>query len=357
MMIGTPTSPRMDIAYIIDPRFPGGTSAAVVSELRVVAALGTVVVHAITSKMFGEKSISTKIRAVLRELDVQMVWDAPKINADLVIWHNPSFLKFQDSFASRIVCRHLIVVTHENFYRPGQVEAYDVGHCHDLIDKSTLALRKSIAPISPYNRETVLDWFQLGGIPSGWDVLPQDWFNICDFDYQTPTSSPRDRRGRHSRPGMEKFPSPQDMNNCFPAHSDANVILGADLFTKDPIPANHWDLHPFGGLDISSYFEMIDFMVYFTAPTWRESFGRVLAEAIAAGKVVISDAGTAATFGGGVIAADPKDVDRIIGQFLRSPEQYQEHVTMAQSLLRAFAPEKFRDRFLTLTGSEIGARP
>lgn len=356
MMKGTPTSPCNDIAYIIDPRFPGGTSAAVVSELRVVAALGEVKVHAITSKMFGQKSVSPKIRAVLRELDLQMVWDAPQINADLVIWHNPSFLKFQDSFASRIMCRHLIVVTHENFYRPGQVEAYDVGHCHELIDKSALALRKSIAPISPYNRETVLDWFQLGGIPQGWDVLQEDWFNICDFDYHAPTEAPRDRRGRHSRPGMEKFPNPRDMMACFPAHAESNVILGADLFINSPTPIAHWDLHPFGGLDISGYFEMIDFMVYFTAPTWRESFGRVLAEAIAAGKVVISDPGTAATFGGGVIGAAPKDVDAIIGQFLGSPEQYQEHVTMAQSLLRSFAPDKFRDHFLTTIGQQIGVR-
>ena len=41
---------------------------------------------------------------------------------------------------------------------------------------------------------------------------------------------------------------------------------------------------------------MIDFFVYFTAPTWQESFGRVVAEAIAAGKVVLTNPDIGATF-------------------------------------------------------------
>ncbi len=69
---------------------------------------------------------------------------------------------------------------------------------------------------------------------------------------------------------------------------------------------------PFRGIDVDEFFEAIDFVIYFTSPTWRESFGRVLAEAIAAGKIVISDEQTASSFGGAVISATPKEVDNVI---------------------------------------------
>ena len=63
---------------------------------------------------------------------------------------------------------------------------------------------------------------------------------------------------------------------------------------------------------MADFLSGIDFFVYFTNPNWRESFGRVIAEAIAAGKLVITDPGTAATFGDAVVASDGADVDGII---------------------------------------------
>jgi glycosyltransferase involved in cell wall biosynthesis len=74
----------------------------------------------------------------------------------------------------------------------------------------------------------------------------------------------------------------------------------------------------------------------------RESFGRVLAEAIAAGKVVITDPGTAATFGPAVVASDGSDVDAIIAGFVADPARYQAFVRAAQARLSAFSADSFR---------------
>ncbi len=76
----------------------------------------------------------------------------------------------------------------------------------------------------------------------------------------------------------------------------------------------------------------------------------MLAEAIGAGKLVISDPDTAATFGGGVISALPEEVDDIIRRYIERPGDYVAHVQKAQSNLGAFSP----DSFLKLQGSIFG---
>ncbi|MFV2036856.1 MAG: hypothetical protein ACC646_04645, partial [Paracoccaceae bacterium] len=325
------------VAYVIDPRFPGGTSSAVASELAATSRMARVHVHAITSKMFKNRGVAPQLEQALDELGLSLIWDAELISADIVIWHNPSFLKFQKSLNSRIVARHLIVVTHENFLRPGQVEGFDVHQCLEQIDRASLALRKSIAPISPHNRATVRDWMQADNRLARWSVLPQDWFNICEFEMLRPAPDPSDRRGRHSRPGFEKFPGLPDMDACFPRHARANVILGADTFLGERLHRPHWQMLPFRSIEVDQFFQMIDFVVYFTSPTWRESFGRVLAEAVAAGKLVISDPETASVFGGAVIGAAPRDVDQIIKRHIQQPGEFRSHVTGAQKKLRAFS--------------------
>lgn len=333
--------PSQSIAYVIDPRFSGGTSTAVAAELRAVAGFARVTVHAVESQMFSGRTVAPVLARVLADLRLELEWDSETISADLVILCNPVFLKFQTSLGKRIIARHLVVVTWENFLLPGGSDAFDVGHCLAQIDGASLALHKSLAPVSPYNRATVEGWLDQNRPASGWSVLDRNWVSIFDGPRQLPTATPADRRGRLSRPGAEKFPLLRDMDLCFPEHADLNVILGADAFLHPDLHRPHWKLYPFRGIEVAQFFAMIDFMVYFTAPTWRESFGMVLAEAIAAGKVVISDPQTAATFSGAVIAAQPGDVDRIIAGFIADPAGYRRQVERAQAGLAQYSGAAF----------------
>lgn len=333
------------IAYVLDPRFPGGTSSAVAAELKVAAGFGQITVHAIESSMFRGRTVAPVLEAALGDLGIEPLWDAPVIAADLVILHNPAFLKFQRHFGTRILCRDLIVVTHENFVRPGGQEGFDAASCLQLIDRATMALRMHIAPVSASNRRTVADWLARLGAPAGWQLLPDDWFNICAFGTMPATAAPADRRGRHSRAGFEKFPSLDVLDRCFPAHAEANVILGADSLISQGVARPHWRLLLFGALDIERYFGLIDFMVYFTSSAWRESFGRVLAEAMAAGKVVISDPATAENFGGGVIGAAPDEVDAIVARHVAEPARYHRRVVRGQAALARFSAAAFATMF------------
>lgn len=345
-----------DIAYVVDPRFPGGTSAAVAAELAVAAGLGRVVVHARRSAMFGEgRHVAPPLRAALEDLRLPIVWDAPEVAADVVILHNPAFLKRQADFGGRILARHLVLVAHENFLRPGGIEGFDVGACLNRIDRAALALRKSIAPISAHNRATVAGWLAAHPAARHWRVLDEDWFNICDFDRAAPAARPRDRRGRHSRPGFEKFPPLADLDLCFPPGAGANVILGADLLIASGIERPHWQMLPFRSVEVADFMESLDFLVYFTAPTWRESFGRVIAEALAAGKVVLTDPETGAPFGAGVVACRPAEVDAAIARHIAEPALYAGQAARGQRALDAFSAAAFARRLGAVLAPETEA--
>ena len=335
---------RPSLCLAVDPRFGGGTSSAVAREIVALAPVFDLRIVFIESRMFRGRTAHAGIARALEQTGLSATWNPPLVSAETVVLHNPSFLKFDDDLRSRFNCARIIVVAHENFLRPDGNEGFDVGKTLRIIASRLPPCPRIIAPVSHYNRQTVTSWFAgYGAGTAGWDIAPVEWFNICDFTSVPPTAAPRDRRGRVSRAGFEKFPDMATMQAHFPAHAEHCAILGADTFLlPGSTPPGHWTLLPFGSADVSEFLSTIDFFVYFTHPNCRESFGRVLAEAIAAGKVVITDRGTAENFGKSVIASDGHDLDRIIAGFIAAPQRYRRFVRAAQRNLSVFSAEAFR---------------
>lgn len=338
----------MDLTLVIDPRFSGGTSSAVAREINALACDYRLSVVAISSQHFKGKAVHHAIEDACEQTGTQLRWDPPFISSDLVALHNPSFLKFDTSLTSRIHCDRLFVVCHENFLRPGGAEGFDVGHCLSLISVASLCRQKYLMPVSGWNRQGVEAWSMSN--PSNWKIGPSNWFNICDFDMAPATSRPRDRRGRHSRAGPEKFPGYAALSQMFSDQAESVRIMGADSLMSDDRPAR-WELLPFGAEPVDHFLQTLDFFIYFTNPMWQESFGRVIAEAIAAGKVVIASPETALSFGNGVIAAEPAEVDHIVARLIENPAAYADQVQRGQEVLRGFGVDAFRSQLETLVTS------
>jgi len=316
--------------------------------------IGTVEVHAITTRMFRNRDRNPVLDEAIAEAGVTVHHNANVISADIVLFHNPSALRFDTELKNRIVCDTFVAVCHENFLLPNGDEAYDVGTCLDILDTALLCRKRILAPVSAYNRETIAAWEADATRREAWQIASKSWMNICDFPVVPPNAAPRDRRGRHSRPGFEKFPGPATMAQLFPPHAE-NHILGGDIFIPDDAPP-HWTLYPFRSIPVDRLLRTIDFFVYFTNPLWRESFGRVIAEAIAAGKPVLTDPATAANFGPNVLGLAPAEVDGCIRQHLDNPTKYQTLVHAQQSDLGTYSGACFRADATAIL-AEAGARP
>ena len=149
---------RHRLALVVDPRFPGGTGAAVAAEVRALAGLVDLRLFAIETAMFKGRSLNPALEAALEDTGLAPIWDAPVIRADTVVFHNPSCLRFNPVFEPRISCRTALVVTHENFLRPDGSEGFDVAACLEMIAAALVCGRRRLAPISGNNRAGVLDW-------------------------------------------------------------------------------------------------------------------------------------------------------------------------------------------------------
>ncbi len=298
--------------------------------------------------MFRGRPRNPAIVGALEELGCPLLAAPPVIHADTIVLHNPACLKFDGAFAPRLSASRILVVTHENFLRPGGREGFDIRHCLDLIAGRIAGGEMLLAPVSASNRVGVAAWLDQNA-GQRWRLAPDDWSNICDQTLIAPTPDPRDRRGRHSRPGFEKFPPIASLRQQFPPHADRCAILGADYLIPEAegLPS-HCQLLPFGSTEVSDFLAGIDFFVYFTHPLWRESFGRGIAEAIAAGKLVITDRETAENFGPGVIGDDGSGVDHIIHEHVVHPSRYVAAVRRAQSGLAAYRPDRVVPRMLAL---------
>jgi hypothetical protein len=340
------------VALLVEPRFPGGTASAVAAEIRALAPHVRLSVIGLSTGMFRDRPINPAIAQALAQVGLPLEPEPPVVHADAIVLHNPACLKFDSRLVPRLSAARVLVVTHENFLRPGGTEGFDVAHSLRLVAERIAGGERLLAPISAPNRASVAAW--LGRHRAGWRLAPADWPNICDAPFLPPTPSPRDRRGRHSRPGFEKFPPPAALRAQFPPHAERCAILGADTLLLDPgdLP-RHLQLLRFGAMPVPDFLATIDFFVYFTHPLWRESFGRAIAEAIAAGKLVITDPATAEPFGPGVLAAPDGSVDALIADHVAEPARYAAAVRRAQDdLATQHSPEAVVARMMSLVVPE-----
>ena len=215
--------------------------------------------------------------------------EPPVVRADAIVLHNPSCLSFDNGLEPRLSCVRPIVVTHENFLRPGGPEAFDVAHCLALVDGRAPAGAAAGADLARQSRR-VAAWRAATG-----DGLAHRGGRLAQ--HRRPAlaranPAPRDRRGRHSRPGFDKFPTLPALRAQFPPmRSPARSSAPTRSAGRGAPPRT--GSSTLSGRAGARFLTGIDFFVYFTNPLWQESFGRVIAEAIAAGKVVITDPDTA----------------------------------------------------------------
>jgi glycosyltransferase involved in cell wall biosynthesis len=195
------------------------------------------------------------------------------------------------------------------------------------------------APISPVCRAA----FDAAGLP--FPRLRMDWTNLLFVDdwgaVRSRLLGDRPVIGRHSRPRNEKWPATRDaLFQVFPSGGDIQVkLMGLSEKMKELIgehPSN-WRTMEVNEIPVREFLSAIDFFVYFHHPDWVEAYGRTVAEAAAAGCVVILPSYLRKTFGDAGLYCEPAEALDLV----RSVAADQEHFAELSARGRAIIDQRF----------------
>ena len=348
-----------DVVIMTDLRFPGGSSASTLEEIRAQHSSGlrTGVYHkpcsTILMKRPFNKAIAESILAgecTLLNLNCE---PAAKTNV-LLVRHpgvvHPPVKSMPNIEAEKVV----LVINHPPVNPQGRVDyllPFVVKTLRDQYKREPI-----VFPIGPLIRNAVLEFYD-----STIALQDADWSNVFDLDRfgslaeRAPPHGRPLRIGRHSRPGREKWPdTAEDIRTAYLADSEHDVrILGGSKIPEEILgykPKN-WTVFDFGSLDIVAFLSSIDVFVYFHHPNWIEAFGRVIAEAMASGLPTILPHHFEPLFGEGAIYASPRRVHSVV-QELSDIAAYQKASRRARTFVQEnFGPAVHIRRMMNLISS------
>jgi hypothetical protein len=325
---------QFDILVVGDLRFPGGTSAAIAHELRALRSTDySVGLYHVNSAYLKAKSTGWH-QEILAEIDrgaVHVVTEGAAAEADVLFVHSPWILR--QIAPTRLRAPVRILVAH---HPPADAHGRLYYDWRTIERRGRKAFGGNLvwAPISPVCR----DAFDAARLP--FPRLRMDWTNLLFIDdwgrARSGLIGDRPVIGRHSRPRNEKWPATREaLFQMFPASGDILVwLMGLSEEMKRLIgerPAN-WQILEAHEIPVRDFLSRIDFFVYFHHPDWVEAYGRTVAEAAAAGCVVILPPYLRKTFGDAGLYCEPAE---------------------ALALVRAIAADRERFAALSARGREL----
>ncbi|CDX28956.1 Glycosyltransferase [Mesorhizobium sp. ORS 3359] len=347
---------RLDILFVADVRFEGGTSTALAVEIRAAARAGLKTgLLAVKGPLLGHPyPMHPDLRALVYSGATERIDPDTKVDADLVLLHHPTIMSNRFTRRTGIQAERLVMVLHHPMVdRVGKLQ-YDlqrvISNCH-----WAFGVKVWLAPVSAIVRDALPR-----RLPASAELLPENWTNLIDLDDwpRRPDGPPHIPVviGRHARPDKLKWPSSStDALRIYPADSARYSIriLGGGSFLQElygPLPAN-WEILPFAWTGIPRFLQGLDFYVYYHSDSWSEAFGRTILEALAVGLVTILPAHFQPLFGDAAVYAAPSDVERIIGRFITDDEAYAQQSALASDFVaRHHSAQLFPQRLQRLFG-------
>jgi glycosyltransferase involved in cell wall biosynthesis len=344
-----------DILFVADARFPGGTSAALASEIEAAwkAGFRSALLHVNGPVLKRPHPFHPAIRAAIDAGKVKWADPARRMAARLMIVHHP--MLFTSPPAERMMVRaeRAVIVAHHPPVDGLRALQYDIRRQVDTIE-AAFGVRPEVAPVGPNVRT------RFHAVPTdGVRLTESDWHNLIDLDAWPvrPFRAFGDPIviGRHSRPDPLKWPErPEDVYAAWPRSEKFRVrVLGAGPFLHDllgGLPAN-WDSLAFGSVAPASFLAELDAYVYFHSSAWVEAFGRNVLEALATGLAVILPPSFKPLFREAAIYGEPADVQDILQELRDNPAGLRIQCERARAAVRErFSLDRFAERLARLYG-------
>jgi hypothetical protein len=342
----------VDVGLVADLRFSGGTSTALINEIKAIRRCGLS-----CALVFTEAPVLARSRppceplcAQIAASEVPVLPAGASCTARLLLVHHPALALALPARRCQIRAPKVALVAHHPAVDRGGQTTYDyVVACRHLRrehDGDPIVL-----PVGPAVRRSLrLAAPQL-------KLHPTDWHNlICLEDWpQKPMSEVAGKLifGRHSRPGREKWPEPELARTVYPERPDIDfAFLGIDEAIHrlyDPWPTN-WQGLAFRPGAGNEFLQGLDAYSYYHSATWTEAFGYNVLEALATGLPTVLPPHFEETFGAGPIYAMPAEVPEVYDRLVGDSDFRRHAGNAARAAAQAFDIESYGDRISDLLG-------
>ncbi|PVB59420.1 glycosyltransferase [Labrenzia sp. 011] len=339
---------ELDVLYLADLRFPGGTATSLRYDLRAcrLAGLRAGIVP-LSSPLFPRSLVpNSALLAEIQATGTVIVPQNERPRARVALLYHPSLLDRTVHVHAGFDADVFYVVVHQptrdrrgrSYYRTGTW----AGLAADWFAQDLRLL-----PVSDVVRR------DLARQDLSHALHPCNWTNLID-----PADFPQKRTGevkgpvtigRHSRPSRDKFPSPQVTLACYPRGPDFNhLMMGVPqdfLDEFETLPSN-WQIYPFSSWPVSEFLRSLDIYSYFHSDTWIEAFGYNVLEALATGLPCVVPHYMNETFSDACFYADPEEAPQLYDR-LRSDRALREEASSRarDHVVSRFALDQFARKF------------
>lgn len=315
----------LDVICVIDPRFEGGTAAAMASDITAFLNDGQTVGLVEVLSPYIKPQASAR-SAIIKELckDNRLVClsDAHlrTYRARTVFLHHPMTFFYGLDQAIKLEAENAYLVAHHLPFRGDGSLQYDPITTTRRATRFT-GLSPMWAPVSGLCRQQLLSFSPFVRLAS------QDWPNVFDVGAWQPKrevfSTDIITIGRHGRADLLKWPeTAQAIAGSLPSLPNCNIrVMGApkdDIMTMG-VDTIGWTILPFNAEPVPEFLDQLDVFIYHFHPHASESFGRTVAEAMLMGALCILDPRLKPTFGDLAVYCDPNDTAEIITKLREDP--------------------------------------
>lgn len=321
---------------VADPRFAGGTSAALIADVEAFVAAGASVglmpVRSAFLDDMGE-AWHPGVRALLDHAAVREVAAGGEARAETAFLHHPAIFYRGTREQAAIRASRCVLVAHQTPFRgDGSIEYDPIATTRRV--RRSFGMTPLWAPISGVCRA------QLACFAPLIRLTREDWYNVFDVGAwqpaRPPLSDPTITLGRHGRPDRLKWPDTAMAIACSLPEAPGRRIrvmglpdaylagLGVDMAA--------WEVVPFGAEPVRDFLDGLDVFVFHHHPMWVETFGRVVAEALLMGRVCVLDPAMRASFGDVAAFASPAETPALLSRIEADRPAWQARAAQARDL-------------------------